>query len=227
MGLWSKKRSDGEPDSDDEDFIMPLNKQRPPPPPPSTEKSEPAKAAEAMSAARPEPPKEHGKPEPPPVPAASIPPRAEARPPQPAPPTSAFGIDEAVQLVRQLPTRNTDLVMQVVKKTLESVHVDVGQIIDGATKKEQVIEDRISTLRKEIERLEAQIAQSKKEIGQLESEQKEVTSVKERLLMAQKMEGTGDVTGERPGIERSPTGKITVSTTSPPARAAENTPAKS
>jgi hypothetical protein len=109
---------------------------------------------------------------------------------------SGFGIEEAVLLVRQLPTRNTELVMQVVKKTLESVRVDVVQIIEGATKKEHVIEDRITTLKKEIEKLEAQIAAAKKEIGQLEAEQREVTGVKERLVQAQKQEA--ETSNDRP-----------------------------
>src|SRR5688500_18326378 len=78
---------------------------------------------------------------PPPPPASKT--TGKAGPPPPPPPDSGFGIDDAVQLMRQLPNRNIDLVMQVVKKTLESMKVDVAKIIDGATKKEHVIEERI------------------------------------------------------------------------------------
>jgi hypothetical protein len=202
MGLWTKKPSSSEDDSED---IITVSKPRPPPPPPS-DRSEPPRPAEVAPKA--EPPKVE-------------PPRAP--PPPPAAASLPFGIEDAVVLVRQLPTRNTDLVMQVVKKTLESVHVDIVQIIDGATKKEQGIEDRISTLKKEIERLEAQIATSKKEIAQLEAEQKEVTSVKERLLMAQKMESQ-EPSSDRPVPERVPTGKVTITPTQPPRAPAEAPP---
>jgi hypothetical protein len=183
MALWGKKRSD----DDDDDMDGPMTsdsgmpKKIPPPPPPPTESSDlPHKVI------------------PPPRPAEAM---RMTEPPKPTPQAQTigplvFGIDEAVLLVRQLPTRNTELVMQVVKKTLEAVRVDVAQIIDGATKKENVIEDRITTLRKEIEKLEGQIASAKKEISQLEAEQREVTSVKERLIQAQKAEA--DVTSDRP-----------------------------
>ena len=76
--------------------------------------------------------------------------------------------------------------MQVVKKTLEALHVDVPRIIDSAQKKEQMIEDRITSLKKDIERLEGQIAGAKREIGTLEGDYKEVATLKERLVMAQK-----------------------------------------
>lgn len=113
------------------------------------------------------------------------PPQASMAPPLPEP---AFGIDEAVVLMRQLPSRNIDLVMQVVKKTLESLRVDVPKIIEGAAEKEHRIEQRILSLKAEIETLEGKIATHRKEISGLEAEQKEVLQVKERLSLAQKAE---------------------------------------
>lgn len=119
-------------------------------------------------------------------------PKTPPAPPQasvaPALPEPAFGIDEAVVLMRQLPSRNIDLVMQVVKKTLESLRVDVPKIIEGAAEKEHRIEQRILSLKAEIEALESKIATHRKEISGLEAEQKEVLQVKERLSLAQKAE---------------------------------------
>jgi hypothetical protein len=176
MGFFDKKRR---PEDEEEgvvtgEILPPIARTTPPPPPP-------AELQEMVSQEPTAPP--------------AIVMGAKMTPP-PAPVELEFGIDDAVLLVRQLPTRNTDLVMQVVKKTLESVHVDVSRIIDGATKKEQVIEDRIGTLRKNIETLESQITAAKKEIGTLETEQKEISSVKERLLLAQKIES--EVISDRP-----------------------------
>lgn len=117
--------------------------------------------------------------------------------PDPEPPL-AFGIEEAVILVRQLPSRSNELVMQVVKKTLESVGVDVGRIIESATQKEVSIERRINELRAKIDDLETQIAGHKREISSLEVEQREVNSVKERLVLAQRIEAGDAAAPERP-----------------------------
>jgi hypothetical protein len=147
-----------------------------------------------------------------------------------------FGIDDAVQLMRSLPSRNIDLVMQVVKKTLESVRVDVARIIEGAIKKEHVIEERIALLRKEIEQLESRIGAHKKEIAQLESDQKEVSTVKERLILAQKTEAAESAANERPErgerIERGamserPKASISSATVTPPPNVAPASDAKS
>lgn len=137
---------------------------------------------------------------------ASVPePKAPAPPPplpsvEPAAVKDAnFGIDEAVVLVRQLPPRNVDLVMQVVKKTLESVGVDVSKIIEGASDKEQKIEARIAALRTEIDALEAKITAQRREIASLEAEQKEVSQVKERLNLAQRSETHAESPRENTG----------------------------
>jgi hypothetical protein len=122
---------------------------------------------------------------PPPPPAPDREPEDEAAKP--------FGIEEAIQLVRQLPSRSTELVMQVVKKTLESVGVDLVKIIEAANDKETSIEKKIGGLRGKIDDLEAQIAGHKKEIAALEAEQREVSMVKERLLLAQRVDVEGGV----------------------------------
>lgn len=153
------------------------------------------------------------KPQPPPLPgmdaefsdAFSIVPEVVAEPPL------AFGIDEAIALVRTLPSRSTELVMQVVKRTLESVGVDVARIIESAAKKEQAIEARIGELRAKIEELEGEIAAHKKEIASLEADQREVSSVKERMVLAQRLE-TGEPS-DRPAPGARP---ATVSVSAPP-----------
>lgn len=150
--------------------IPPENKV--PPPLPPARASEPSAEALVVSAV-PEPKS------PPALPQASM---------APSLPEPSFGIDEAVVLMRQLPSRNIDLVMQVVKKTLESLRVDVPKIIEGAAEKEHRIEQRILSLKSEIETLESKISTHRKEIGGLEAEQKEVLQVKERLSLAQKAE---------------------------------------
>ncbi len=57
------------------------------------------------------------------------------RPPEPKEEVPEFGIDKAIELMRKLPGDNTELVVQVVKTTLESLKVKVATIIEDANKK--------------------------------------------------------------------------------------------
>ncbi len=76
--------------------------------------------------------------------AAPQPAAAVARPtPKPAaePAKPTYGIQNAIELMRQLPSDNVPLVVEVVKKTLESLHVDIGSIITDAERKAALAED--------------------------------------------------------------------------------------
>jgi len=96
-----------------------------------------------------------------------------------------YGIDRAIELMRRLPTDNMEIVVQVVKATLESLQVSVGSIIRDAQRKEARITARVDTLRKEITDLEGEISTRKSEIGELEADQRETAMVKERLTLAE------------------------------------------
>jgi uncharacterized small protein (DUF1192 family) len=99
---------------------------------------------------------------------------------------SGYGIDEAIRLMRRLPAdQNVDLIVKVVKKTLESLNVKLGDILADATQKQQALGARIGGLQEEIAELEKQIAVRKEEIARLEGELSETTAVKERLALAE------------------------------------------
>lgn len=104
-------------------------------------------------------------------------------------PTPDYGIDKAIELMRQLPEDNIELVVQVVKTTLESLGIDVGSIIQDAALRQSDIQTRIGVLRKEIAGLETEIDTRRSEIGALDTEYREATLVKERLGMAEKSSG--------------------------------------
>ena len=113
-----------------------------------------------------------------------------------------YGINRAIELMRQLPSDNVELVVRVVKTTLESTHVNVGTIIKDATRKQADIEGRIEVLRKEIGELETEIATRRSEISSLESDHKETTMVKDRLTLAEKLDRpTGAVGGREDAPE--------------------------
>jgi hypothetical protein len=102
-----------------------------------------------------------------------------------------YGIAQAIGLMRSLPVdQNVELVVRVVRNTLESMNVQLPAIIDDALAKEAGLQDRIETLDGEIEALAEQIDLRRHEIVRLQAELKETTTVKDRLLLAQKL-GTG------------------------------------
>lgn len=96
----------------------------------------------------------------------------------------SYGIEEAILLMRDLPTEPIELVVKVVKTTLESIDVKVSDIIQDAKAKEKTIENRITQLKSEINNYEEKIKKLKDSINLLEKDQAETKRVKEHLLLA-------------------------------------------
>jgi hypothetical protein len=118
-------------------------------------------------------------------------PSAASHPP-PAPeeePRAAYGIDNAIELMRALPPgseQNVELVVQVIKQTLESLQVRVPDIIDDASRKQKRLEERVAGLKQEIAEFEREIQVRKDEIGRLEADHAETSDVKARLELAER-----------------------------------------
>ncbi len=142
-------------------------------------------------------------PQPAPAPVAQAAPAKQAAPKKAAEPAKAapkkatdvakptYGIQNAIELMRQLPDDNVPLVVEVVKKTLESLHVDIGSIIADAERKHARIDDRVANLQAEIADFEEEIAARKDEIQALTADRDETKTVKDRLELAQ--QGVGAV----------------------------------
>ena len=113
----------------------------------------------------------------------------------------AFGITEATQLLRSLPIdQNPELIVRVVRTTLESLDVHLSDIIADATRKEQVTEERFAAVQGQVADLEKQLAGLRQEIGALEFDLKETTDVKERLQIAEKGSGGAHGAGARADV---------------------------
>ena len=143
-----------------------------PEPEPQPQPAKPAKAAKPAPKPEPKPEAKQAK--------------VVTKKPAPEPSRPSYGIQNAIELMRQLPEDNVPLVVSVVKKTLESLHVDIASIIADAEKRHDRINDRIAGLETEIEEFEEEIAARKQEIKALSSDRDETVSVKERLELAQK-----------------------------------------
>ena len=99
-----------------------------------------------------------------------------------------YGIAEAILLMRSVPVeQNVELVVHVIRNTLESMNVHLADIIGDASAKEKSLQQRIETLGKEIAEFEKQIDIRGQEIARLQNELSETTAVKDRLVMAQKL----------------------------------------
>lgn len=99
-----------------------------------------------------------------------------------------YGIQDAIELMRQLPDVNTEIVISVVIKTLESANIQVAEIITDAQNRETRIENRSVELIKNIEQLETQIAGLTEEITHLNSDFEETSKVKDLLVASLKHE---------------------------------------
>jgi hypothetical protein len=100
--------------------------------------------------------------------------------------TPRYGIAEAIQLLRGLPTDHGELVVRVVRATLASLDVRLPEIIEDATRKQKITQDKIAAEHVQVAELEKQLEAHRKEIAALEADLKETTSVKERLQLAEK-----------------------------------------
>ena len=96
-----------------------------------------------------------------------------------------FGIDDAIQLMRSLPTDpNSTLVVRVVRVTLGAVNVSVEEIVADATRKEARIKESIAVLEGKIVELEGQLGALRREIAAHQADLKETSNVRERLHLA-------------------------------------------
>jgi hypothetical protein len=97
-------------------------------------------------------------------------------------PTRSYGVADLIRLLKTIPLdQHPDLLVRVVRTTLESVGVQSAQVIDDAQRQESAINARISALESEIEGLSSEIHLRREQIAQLRVELSETTYARERL----------------------------------------------
>jgi predicted nucleic acid-binding Zn-ribbon protein len=115
--------------------------------------------------------------------------------PQGATPQKRFGIDRAIQLMRSLPTeQNPELVAMVITGTLESLDMNVSDIIEDANARAMELEARIASIKARNSALEKEIELGVDEIVKLEASLAEAMNVKDRIQSAHNQQ----VTRKRP-----------------------------
>lgn len=112
--------------------------------------------------------------------------------------TPSYGIEDAIRLMRTLPRESHEVVVTVVKKTLESTNIQVSTIIEDADQKEQNIRNRHKMLEQEIKELQEQIAKRNQTISELIADLKETTDVRQKLQLALEIENKSSKTATTP-----------------------------
>lgn len=103
-------------------------------------------------------------------------------------PKTGYSIEDAIELMRGLPRDNNEVVVTVVKKTLESTEIKVGDIIDDAASREKRLRARHKKLEEEIKQLQDKITLRNQQIQDLLGDLKETTDVRQRLELALKLD---------------------------------------
>lgn len=109
---------------------------------------------------------------------------------------ASYGIEDATRLMKALPRDNNEVVVTVVKKTLESLNIKVEDIINDANAKEERIRSQHKRLESEIKNLQAEITQRNQRISELLQDLKETTDVRQRLQLAQELDTGKDNAGK-------------------------------
>ncbi len=95
---------------------------------------------------------------------------------------SRVGIDHVVSLMRSLPTdKHPDVVVMVLKTTLESLDIRVADIVADAETRLKQIDGRVGQLETEIKTLEQEIAKRADEITRMKAARAETAKVKDYL----------------------------------------------
>jgi hypothetical protein len=102
-----------------------------------------------------------------------------------------YGIAQANELMSKLPlSDNADLVVGVIRTTLESVGVQVGQLVVEAKSREGELKTQIDERRATIEELERRIETERVEIARIESELGVTTRTREGLERSEMLPGS-------------------------------------
>lgn len=93
----------------------------------------------------------------------------------------AYGIDQAIELMRKVPKDNPDVVVAVIRETLSSAKIDVDAIIADAENKTESLRGEIAGLRDRISALQEEIHEKEADIQRSQQDLQETARVQELL----------------------------------------------
>jgi len=96
-----------------------------------------------------------------------------------------YGVAELILLMKSISLdEHPDLVVRVIRTTLESLGVQTSEVLDDASKQQTAIQQQIVAIEGEIEGLTKEIQLRREKINQLQIDLAETTYARERLLSA-------------------------------------------
>lgn len=109
--------------------------------------------------------------------------------PEPEENRGVYGIENVIELMRQLPAdnRNLEMIMLVVKSTLQSFNVDLEKIISDAEAKQEAYHQRIMLLQQEAAHFDEEARRRLEEARRLERSLEEIVQVKTRLISGREL----------------------------------------
>lgn len=90
-----------------------------------------------------------------------------------------YGIEDVIQLMRDLPDNKKEMVIQIVQKTLVSAKIDINGILEKAANKIESFQSKNDRLRAEIRELEEMIIQKKSDVDRLRRDIEETQQVRQ------------------------------------------------
>lgn len=104
---------------------------------------------------------------------------------EPKPKSSVhYSIEDAIQLMRQLPGLPDEQMMEIICKTLESANIKTVDVLKDANHKEQRIRREHSGIEKEIANLQNQIDERQKRLQKMSESLEELIEIKARFEAA-------------------------------------------
>jgi len=106
-------------------------------------------------------------------------------------PAGSYGFAQVRDLMRSIPlAENRELVVQVVKKTLESANISLQAIMQDAGGIQEEAKAKINYLKQTMADLNQEIANHKRDMVELEKELADITRIKDLLELAENLENT-------------------------------------
>jgi predicted nuclease with TOPRIM domain len=96
---------------------------------------------------------------------------------------AAFGVDQALVLLRQVPLGglNDHMVIDVIRKTLASAGIDIQTLMDAAALRQDEVTGEIVRLQSEISALHQAIEEKTAQVQRLQEQQEEIGSLRDRF----------------------------------------------
>ena len=95
----------------------------------------------------------------------------------------SYTVEQALHLIRQLPLErmNEELIVKVIRATLENVGVSIPALLEAAAQQQDAITNEIVRLQSDIVSLQQAIEQKSSQVATYQSQLAELSSLRERF----------------------------------------------